>query len=178
MISFGQWYRERIRTNMFSSKAYPGRPFRKPDWIGVAFDQDKNHWGAPEPFWRALLTEAKQRFGESSAFFVGANDVPPGVEALESEGSFDSRYECLVEFLSTDHAYLSRMYIVGGSERWAYWQDQDFALFGGDPDLMSPVFDLMGGRASLLQERIRQFDVQNGEDPEMVRYLTALLGSE
>lgn len=174
MVDFEDWYRERIKTFIFKDKPYPERPFRSKSWVGVAFNRDKNELCAPAFFWRAILSASRKHLGERLVFCVSVDELPRGVD-VSGGSSFENNYERLSDFLLTDFSYLAKIYIAGASERWAYWGDQDFSIFGGDADFMSEVFSMTGGEVFLHKLMLDQFDVNNDADSGMAKYLADIL---
>jgi hypothetical protein len=178
--AFEVYLTECWRSRLFSPSIFPGTPFRKKGWLGLAFNRD--HQGdqrLPRGVWAELLLSIGAQTAESTAFVCAAQDVLGGnTAALEQPFLVKLEIDAVLgHFASADH-YHPEFWMAGVSEDWAIWGDSDFTVVGGSPNLMKPVISSFGGDQGALAAMCSDFEVsvtQDCRDEGMRNYLACLV---
>lgn len=158
---------------IFGSQIFPGFPFRREDWIAVAFERNRyDNTRLPQQFFES----ASQHFSSprNRSLFVSGDLFDNGKIAR-----VDFKWQEYRSFMLSPDSFSLEYKIFSENLSCACWADEEITIFGGSPAQMNAVMDDYGGRDSFLSTMEDEFFLKSREgNSDMRHYLAGLLFPE
>lgn len=157
----------------FSSKIFPGFPFRNNDWVAIAFERDNyTNVRLPEWFFRAAqeLLDSSGEIMLIKGYGEIFDRAPGGVITIP----FDwIKFET---FMLAPENYSPEYQIEGSKGDWAFWADPELSVWGGHAVIMEKIFDRFGGKQKILISMLKDFYISDIEaNAQLYSYLRHLV---
>lgn len=166
-----------INSEFLNAESFPGRPFRKEDWIGLVFNRDMHGVaGFPEAVFEAIEDSLLLRRDGEKLNFVPAV-FPVDDEPTLSRAVISGWAEYINHLRKID--YFPEYYLAPPSLSCLVWVDPDATVVGGARDIMEGVFNNIGGLEVGMRRSADEFGVElDSAESKMAAFIRALANKE